>query len=82
MDRKAELEYIRSFARESFLDDGLGCDQLRCLWTAYCFHHNLDVDTAQYDKDLASVWDVVDEPDCADWHSFETFDNFMCKYLV
>lgn len=81
-ERLAELEYIKAFAKESHFDEDLCRDQLRCLWTAYCFRHNLDVDTAQHDTDLMSVWEVVDEPDCCDWHDFDTFGNFMCRYLV
>lgn len=82
MDCQAELDYLKNFARESHLDEDLCRDQLRCLWTAYCFHRNIDVDTSRYDEDLQELWEVVDEPDCDDWHDFDTFDNFMCRYLV
>ena len=51
---------------------------------AYCYHHNLDVDTASYDNDLLGVWNVMleEEPKTADWSSHDEFDSFMCRYLV
>lgn len=55
MDREKELAYIIGFAVESCFDDELSCQQLRSLWTAYCFHHGLDADTADYDADLAAI---------------------------
>jgi len=84
MDRKAELAYMISFAAESCFDVDVCRDQLCCLWTAYCLHHNLDVDTAAYDADLAILWAEVSEleEDTADWSDFDNFDLFMCRYLV
>lgn len=84
VSREAELEYLKEFARQSCFDDELSRDHLRCLWTAYCFHHNLDVDTARYDNDLLGVWNVMleEEPKTADRSSHDEFDSFMCRYLV
>lgn len=84
MDRGKELAYIIGFATESCFDDELPCQQLRSLWTAYCFHHGLDADTADYDADLATIWKEIaqTEEDTAYWSDFNSFDNFMCAELV
>lgn len=86
MDGRTELEYIVDYARGADLSSELQRDQLRCLWTAYCFHQNLDVDTSSYDTDIRVIWNVVsdfgDHEDGADWSDFDGFDNFMCRYLV
>ncbi len=84
MDRDFELKYMASFAVESYLIEELARDQLRALWTAYCFHHNLDVDSAEYDDDLAQLWDVVSEVGygTTEWSDYESFDHFMSRYLV
>lgn len=84
VNRDAELKYMKQFAFESCFDAEVCCDQLRSLWTAYCFHHNLDVDTADYDRDLRVVWEAVAEVEreTADWSDFDSFDRFMCKELV
>lgn len=84
MDRKDELGYLLCFAVEGCFDIEVCCRQLRCLWTAYCMHQNLDVDTAQYDSDLAEVWGQVSqhEEDTAYWSNLDSFDNFMCQELV
>ena len=47
MDRNAEFNYMLAFVVESSFENELSRDQLRCLWTAYCFHNNLDADTCQ-----------------------------------
>lgn len=84
ISRAAELKYLKQFAFESCFDTEVCRDQLRSLWTAYCFHHNLDVDTAGYDTDLLAVWEAVAEveQETADWSDFDSFGNFMCKELV
>lgn len=76
--------YIIGFAVESSFDNELACQQLRSLWTAYCFHWGLDVDTASYDADLAAVWREIAqlEEDTAYWSDFDSFDSFMCAELV
>ena len=84
MERNAEFKYMATFAIESYLIEELARDQLRSLWTAYCFHHNLDVDTEEYDEDLSQLWDVVSEvgDGTSEWSDYDGFSNFMCRYLV
>lgn len=52
MDRNAEFNYMLAFAVESSFENELSRDQLRCLWTAYCFHNNLDADTYPHKASL------------------------------
>ncbi len=82
--KKLKLEYLKDFAREAYLDNDVSCDQLRSLWTAYCLHHNLTVDTATYDSDIAELWGAVsfDGEGTAEWNDFECFKNFMCAHLI
>ncbi len=84
VSREAEMKYLKEFARQGCFDEEASRDQLRCLWTAYCFHHRLDADTSGYDNDLFDLWNTVaeDEAETADWSDYESFDNFMCRYLV
>ena len=82
--KKREFEYLKSFSREAFFDTEVCRDQLRSLWTAYCLHNDLIVDTGAYDSDILELWSVVSisEEDTAEWSDFDSFDNFMCAYLV
>lgn len=84
-----ERLYLHNFAA---MPVAPGCDsatfaeQLRALWTAYCFHENLDVDTDIYDRELASLWMDLDKS-CAESDeehllSFDAFDAFMAALLV
>ena len=84
ISREAEMKYLKEFTRQNCFDGETIRDQLRCLWTAYCFHHGLDVDTLGYDNDLFGLWDtlVEEESETEGWRDYDSFDNFMCKYLV
>lgn len=84
IDRTAETEYLLDFARESCFDVEVCRDQLRILWTAFCLHHGLDVDTLNYDCELQVLWNVISasESDTADWSDFDSFYSFMCRWLV
>ena len=84
ISREAEMKYLKEFTRQNCFDGETIRDQLRCLWTAYCIHYGLDVDTLGYDNDLFALWDtlVEGEPETEGWRDYDSFDNFMCKYLV
>lgn len=56
INRTAEFGYMKAFIVEGDFSDERYRAQLRALWTPYCLHHNLDVDTAGYDADLNGLW--------------------------
>lgn len=80
-----EYGYLLEFV-ESSEDIGsvLSMQQLRCLWTAYCLHENIDVDTVEYDNMMTEIWFVIQESENAPYSSDEygRFYNAMSKYLV
>lgn len=82
--REAEMGWLREFIQEESSDAETGQNQLCCLWTAYCLHHGLDVDTSRYDSDLLRLWAAMAESGygAAGWDSYDSFDSFMCQYLV
>lgn len=82
--KKRELEYMKDFSREACFESEECRDQLRSLWTAYCLHNNLIVDTGTYDDDILELWSAVSlgEEDTAEWSDFDSFDDFMCAHLV
>lgn len=84
IDRANEFSYLLQFVVRAFFEEALYRHQFRALWTAYCFHHGLEVDTSAYDDDLSQLWDVVSEvgEDTPDWSDYDGFDKFMCRYLV
>lgn len=85
VSRKAERLYLVAFTRESSFDDDLSRQQFRCLWTAYCFHHGLTVDTAEYDGELGGMWAFMVRcgyPLSRWWKDFDAFDAFMGEYLA
>lgn len=80
----SELNNLKKFAKEESFDSSVVQEQLRCLWTAYCIHSRLEVDTWDYDRSLMEVWNAItpDNLKAADWYLFEDFDKFMCRHLV
>lgn len=83
--RNAEFGFLLMYAAEAYWDEKIYRDHLRMLWTAYCLHFNLDVDTSGYDNDLLRLWQMVEDMgDYAnpDWSDYDSFDNFMCAHLV
>jgi len=79
-EKKIEFSWIEQFIKQNDFDH----DSLRCLWTTYCLHHNLDVDTAEYDVGIANMWFVMNksERDTVDWYDLNSFDNFMGMWLT
>lgn len=85
MDITTEFEFMRSFiVGADFELDNLLLKQLRALWTAFCFHNRLDVDTATYDLYLRKLWETLLENGTGGFASddFDEFDRRMAKYLV
>lgn len=83
ISKKAELDFLLSFVEQNCFDDELSCDWLRMLWTSFCLHQNLDVDTLEYDKCLGQLWARMEgvEDDSGDWADEASFSIFMARYL-
>lgn len=84
MDIAVEFDYMRGFIDGADFFDEIPLKQLWVLWTAFCFHNNLDADTGVYDSYLRELWEALlhnstsgFEPD-----DFEQFDIDMAKYLI
>ena len=77
-----EFDYLCGFAKEAdFECEALPAEQLRALWTAYCFHTNLDIDTFECDTALRKVWEVLKDKKSCCWDNFDEFDHYMADGL-
>lgn len=83
-DKTAEFGFITAYAAENGLDAEICRDQLRMLWTAFCLHHDLNVDTYAYDRYLFELWQEMQKAGdgTSEWADADEFENFMCAYLV
>ena len=61
MDKIAEFDFLTAYAAENGLDAEICRDQLRVLWTAFCLHHDLNVDTYAYDRYLFELWQEIQD---------------------
>ena len=85
MTSNAEFDFILECLESSEdLDELVVMQQLRCLWTAYCIHQEIDVDTNEYDRKMEKMWNVMQENASAPYSSVEfgRFYNAMSKFLV
>lgn len=80
---EAEFRFLLAYAGESALDEEICRDQLRMLWTAFCLHHNYDVDTKQYDERQMTLWTEVQNTGdgTSEWEDYDAFANFLAKFL-
>ena len=81
-NRNEEFEYLLKFAEEADLSEEVCRLQLRSLFTAYCLHKDFDTDTLQYDLACRDLWEKVEEKDTACWGDFDSFDDYLCWYMV
>ena len=78
-----EMAHLMDFAAINDSGDLLAREQLRALWTAYCFHADWNPDTASYDSAMLSIWERMREAgQTRGYKDFDDFDNFMCGLLV
>lgn len=78
-----EMEWLTGFAALNDSGDPLVREQLRALWTAYCFHADWSADTAPYDNALLALWEQMGAAkQTRGYKDFEDFDDFMCGLLV
>lgn len=59
-------------------------NQLVALWTSYCLHNSLDVDTAMYDAVLMDLFNALSDEQKAELHctGFSELDSMMAQWLV
>lgn len=86
MTEKSEWQFLVDYVKDDTTDFGLdSCrNQLLALWTVYCMHNDLDVDTAMYDATLFDLWLVVSLEQRRALHifRFSEFDSWMSQWLV
>lgn len=81
----AELQFMVFFVamhRDDWNDQNF-MNRLRCLWTAFCEHFGLEVDTSLYDNALCRLKNTGIAPEDGSGAYFASdFENFMCEYMV
>lgn len=79
-----EFQYLMSFIRETEVFHEAFWQQLRALWTAYCFHKNIDIETAVGDEREYRIWHELLPrmgKDCPEM-SLSDFSSFMWALMV
>ena len=84
MNQKEEFNYLLLFIEES--GSRIDALQTRALWTAYCLHNDLEIDTRKYDDNLKRVYKAMLDVEADKYYVFfedyEEFDSYMGVYLV
>ena len=80
---KDEFNFILEFIEWADFDEIIAVKQLRALWTAFCFHHNVDCDTREYDSCVLEMWNYLTDNISNPWSSldFDGFDHSIGMWL-
>ena len=86
MTEKSEWQFLVNYVKDSTTDfcNATCRSQLMALWTAYCMHNDLDVDTAMYDAVLKGLFNALSDEQKAELHCVRLpeFDSMMAQWLV
>lgn len=86
MTEKSEWQFLVDYVKDDTKDFyNEACrSQLMALWTAYCMHNDLDVDTAMYDAVLKDLFNALSDEQKAELHCVRLpeFDSMMAQWLV
>lgn len=86
MTEKSEWQFLVDYVKDDttdFYNDACQ-NQLVALWTSYCLHNSLDVDTAMYDAVLMDLFNALSDEQKAELHctGFSELDSMMAQWLV
>lgn len=86
MAEKSEWQFLVDYVKDDTTDfyNEAYRSQLMALWTAYCMHNDLDVDTAMYDAVLKDLFNALSDEQKAELHCVRLpeFDSMMAQWLV
>lgn len=86
MTEQSEWQFLVDYVKDDTTDfyNATCRSQLMALWTAYCMHNDLDVDTAMYDAVLMDLLNALSDEQKAELHCtrLPEFDCMMAQWLV
>ena len=86
MTEQSEWQFIVDYVKDSTtnLRHATCRSPLMDLWTSYCLHNSLDVDTAMYDAVLMDLFNALSDEQKAELHctGFSELDSMMAQWLI
>lgn len=86
MTEQSEWQFIVDYVKDSTTNfcNATCHSQLMALWTSYCLHNSLDVDTAMYDAVLMDLFNALSDEQKAELHctGFSELDSMMAQWLI
>lgn len=86
MAEKSEWQFLVDYVKDDTTDfrNSTCRSQLIALWTAYCMHNDLCVDTKMYDAVLMDLFNALSDEQKAELHctGFSELDSMMAQWLV
>lgn len=78
--KKEEFEYILAFIKEAgdISTESIIVNQVIALWTAFCLHYNVTVDTYDYDWRVMEIARTIG----IEYKDLNRFYNKISQYLV
>lgn len=93
MKRDDEFREIVEFVKTMYFYELRDFEILQAMWTTYCIHWKLNIDTADYDGDMRCLFNLVratalqakeQKLDAKKLKRlyYQNFENFMSKYMA
>ena len=86
IDEKSEWKFLIDFVKDDtvYFHNEACRNQFMALWTSYCLHSNLDIDTAMYDAVLMDLFNALSDEQKAELRCpyFPDFDDMMGAWLA
>ena len=93
MYRNDEFREILEFVKRMYFYDRRDFEILRGMWTTYCLHWKLNIDTKDYDNDMHCLFNFVRataskadgqnlDPKKMKRLRYSMFENYMSRYMV
>lgn len=86
MTEQSEWQFLVDYVKDDTTDfrNSTCRSQLIALWTAYCMHNDLCVDTKMYDATLFDLWLILslEQERALGCCCFSEFDSWMSQWLV
>lgn len=77
-----EFQYLLEYARNAAFENKSDCERLRCLWTAYVMHRDLEIASPPYTYHIMKLLHIILGRGIKVWTDLNDFENFMCSNLM
>ena len=80
--KQPEFQYLLDCAQNAAFENESDCERLRCLWTAYVMHADMEIASPSYNYHIFKLLHIILGRRIKVWTDLNDFESFMCKNLM